>query len=93
MFKALVFVCLAFIVISLGSALVHLLHDRSRSPKTVKALTLRIGLSMALFFALLLAARLGFIKPHGLREGLLPIRTNAEPPLPPAEENGHRPRG
>lgn len=86
MFKALVFLCLAFIVISLGSALVHLLHNRSRNPKTVTALTFRIGLSIALFFALLLAARLGFIKPHGLQEGLLPSRTNAESAIPRARE-------
>lgn len=72
MLKILVLLGLALIVISLGSALIHLLSNRSRSPKTAKALTLRIGLSIALFFALLLAARLGLITPHGLRERLAP---------------------
>ncbi|HLF96824.1 MAG TPA: DUF2909 domain-containing protein [Methylococcaceae bacterium] len=80
MLKLLVLLCLALIVISLGSALIHLLHNRSRSPKTVKALTLRIGLSIALFFALLLAARLGFIKPHGLPEGQSPAPATTPAP-------------
>ena len=55
------------IVISLGSALYYLLHDKSRSPRTVKALTTRISLSLALFFFPLFAATMGWIKPHGIR--------------------------
>lgn len=87
MLKFLVLLCLALIVVSLGSALFHLLHNRSNGPKTAKALTLRVGLSIALFLALLLAARLGLIKPHGFREGPLPARTNTAPAaIPPAPE-------
>jgi hypothetical protein len=86
MFKFLVFICLALIVISLGSALIHLLHNRARSEKTAKALTLRIALSIALFVALLVAARFGLIKPHGLREGLIPERTKTIPLMPQKQE-------
>jgi hypothetical protein len=82
MLKVLVLSCLVFIIISLGSALLHLLRDRSHGIKTAKALTFRIGLSIALFFALLLAAQLGFIKPHGLREGLSPPRIEMAPAAP-----------
>ncbi len=64
-----VFVLAAFIgiVISLGSALYYLLHDKSRSPRTAKALTTRISMSLILFFFLLFAATQGWIKPHGIR--------------------------
>jgi len=54
------------IVISLGSALYYLIHDKNRSPRTVKALTTRISLSLVLFFFLLFAANQGWIKPHGI---------------------------
>ncbi|HHJ39430.1 MAG TPA: twin transmembrane helix small protein [Methylothermaceae bacterium] len=64
--KLLVIAAFIGIVISLGSALYYLLHDKSRSPRTVKALTTRISLSIALFFFLLFAASMGWIKPHGL---------------------------
>ncbi len=65
--KLLVFSAFIGIVISLGSALYYLIHDKSRSLRTAKALTTRISLSLILFFFLLLAARQGWIKPHGIR--------------------------
>ncbi|HWP00861.1 MAG TPA: twin transmembrane helix small protein [Methylococcus sp.] len=66
--KIIVLLVLGAIVASLGSALYYLLKDADRrSPRTVKALTLRIGLSIALFFSLLLGYRLGFLHPHGLK--------------------------
>lgn len=84
MLKILVLLCLALIAISLGSALVHLLRGQSRSVQTAKALTLRIVLSITLFFALLFAARFGFITPHGLQEGRIPMPTKTpEPKNPP----------
>ncbi len=55
------------IVVSLGSALYYLLNDPSRSPRTAKALTTRISLSLVLFFFLLFAGFKGWIKPHGIR--------------------------
>jgi hypothetical protein len=54
------------IVLSLGSALVHLVRNKGdSSQKMARALTLRIGLSILLFALLLLAWRLGWIQPHG----------------------------
>ena len=44
------------------SALVYLLKDRERSPRTARALTLRIGLSIGLFVLLLLKL-LCFVNP------------------------------
>ena len=66
-----VFIVLALLVIigSLGSGLYYLLKDRDRSPRTVRALTLRIGLSIVLFLALLIGFSTGLIKPHGLKPG------------------------
>lgn len=53
------------IVVSLGSALFHLTRGGD-SDKLVRALTLRIGLSVALFVLLMLAWYAGLIAPHGL---------------------------
>lgn len=70
--KFIVVLVLLVIVGSLGSALYYLLKDRERSPRTVRALTWRIGLSIGLFLLLLLAFASGLIQPHGLRSGLGP---------------------
>jgi hypothetical protein len=64
--KVLRILLLLVIVGSLGTALVYLVKDRTRSPRTVKALTVRIGLSIGLFILLLLAYRFGLLHPHGL---------------------------
>lgn len=52
-----VFVVLAFIGIlaSLASALVYLMRDKGTTSRTVNALTVRIGLSVALFLFVLFA--------------------------------------
>ncbi|HEB77488.1 MAG TPA: twin transmembrane helix small protein [Methylothermaceae bacterium] len=65
--KLIILVVFLGIVISLGSALYYLIHDKSRSPRTAKALTTRISLSLVLFFFLLFAASQGWIKPHGIQ--------------------------
>jgi hypothetical protein len=51
----------AFILISLFSALYFLLKDKGQSTRTVKALTIRVALSIALFVMLLLGFHFGFI--------------------------------
>ena len=53
------------IVVSLGSALFHLTRGGD-SQKLVRALTWRIGLSLALFALMMLAWYFGLISPHGL---------------------------
>mgnify|MGYP005857658475 CR=1 FL=1 len=59
---------LVAIVLSMGSALFHLVHDRKgETKKMVRALTVRISLSVALFILLFVAYALGLIEPHGVR--------------------------
>ncbi len=64
-----IFVAVAFILIlvSLGSALVFLMKDKGKSNRTVKALALRVGFSIALFIFILIANQLGWIAPTGIR--------------------------
>lgn len=50
------------IVASLASAAVFMFRDRSGSKRMVKALALRVGLSIALFVFLMAAYYLGLIK-------------------------------
>lgn len=64
-----IFVAIAFILIlgSLGSALFFLMTDKGKSNRTIKALAMRVGLSITLFLLVLLAYRLGYIQPTGIR--------------------------
>jgi cytochrome bd-type quinol oxidase subunit 2 len=64
--KLLIVIVLIGIVVSLGSALFHLVHDRTGSKKMVRALTLRVALSVGLFLLLFVAWSLGLIEPHGM---------------------------
>ncbi len=59
--RIVVFIFIAFILGSLFSALYFLLKDKGRSERTVKALTVRIILSIVLFALLMLSVRFGFI--------------------------------
>jgi len=54
------------IVASLGSALFHLSRKAGDSRKLARDLTIRISLSVTLFVLLMIAWRLGLIRPHGL---------------------------
>jgi uncharacterized membrane protein len=66
--KSFVIVAFILIIISLGSALYHLVKrgDQEQSDQTVKALTFRIGLSVALFILIFIAYASGLIKPEGI---------------------------
>lgn len=68
-FKILVICLLAAIVVSLGSGLFHLVNDKGDSRKMVRALTVRIGLSIALFILIMIGWKLGLVTPHGIRPG------------------------
>ena len=59
--RFLVLVFVAFILFSLFSALYFLIKDKGRSTRTVKALTIRVVLSIALFVLLVLSFHFGFI--------------------------------
>jgi len=50
----------------LGSALFYLMKDKGSTKRTVNALTLRIGLSVALFLFLLFAHWMGWIEATGV---------------------------
>ena len=58
-----IIVILFIIVIlgSLGSALYYMIRDRGTTERTVKALTVRIALSVTLFLLLMLSFHFGFI--------------------------------
>ncbi len=66
-FKIVVICLLAAVVISLGSALFHLVNDKGDSNKMVRALTVRIGLSIALFVLIMIGWKLGLVTPHGIK--------------------------
>lgn len=57
---------MAIILASLASSLVFLVRDEGKTKRTVKALSWRIGISLALFIFLFVAFSLDWIKPHGL---------------------------
>jgi hypothetical protein len=56
-----VLIFIGLILASLFSALYFLLKDKGSSERTVKALTIRIVLSIALFVLLMLGFHFGFI--------------------------------
>jgi len=57
---------LAVIVLSLGSAMFYLIRDKGKSERTVKALTVRVVLSVTLFVLLMLGYYFGLIPKSGL---------------------------
>jgi formate/nitrite transporter FocA (FNT family) len=71
--KLLVIAVLAGIILSLGSALYHLSRAQGDPKKMLRALTLRVALSVGLFVLLFVFWQMGLIKPHGLRA---PTTTN-----------------
>jgi len=52
---------LVLILASLGSGLYFMFHDRSGSRRALRALSIRVGLSVGLFLMLMVAYYLGFI--------------------------------
>ncbi|MGD8999237.1 MAG: twin transmembrane helix small protein [Granulosicoccaceae bacterium] len=54
------------IIASLGSALIFLVKDHGQGNRSVKALSVRIGMSVTLFGLLYLLSWLGYITPHGI---------------------------
>ncbi|MET0282423.1 MAG: twin transmembrane helix small protein [Steroidobacteraceae bacterium] len=64
--RLLIIAVLFAIIGSLGAALVQLSRGKGDSQKLLRALTWRVGLSVGLFLLLMLAWRMGFIRPHGM---------------------------
>jgi len=64
--KIIIIFVMIIIAGSLASGLIFLIRDSGNSKRTVKALTLRITISLTLFIFLFIAYKLGLIKPHGI---------------------------
>ncbi len=64
--KIIVILLFIFVLVSLSSGLVFMVKDRGQTHRSVKALTLRIGLSILAFILLMGAYYAGLIQPHGL---------------------------
>lgn len=64
--KAIIIIVMLLILLMLGSGLIFLIRDGGVTKRTVKSLSWRIGLSLALFLFLFLAFSMGWISPHGL---------------------------
>jgi hypothetical protein len=67
--KIIIVLFLLAIIGSLGSGLFYLVRDRGSSERTVRALTVRISLSVLLFVLLMLAYATGLLQPHGIYTG------------------------
>ncbi len=61
--KYVVFVLLAAIVVSLGTGLFYLRREDADSPKMLRALEIRVGLSLVLVLFLIASYYLGWIQP------------------------------
>ena len=69
----LVLACLLTVVVSLGLGLYHLSRGTPQdSDKLLRALTVRITVSLVLFALLMLAWHFGLISPHPLQGGGTP---------------------
>ncbi|MEJ0037245.1 MAG: twin transmembrane helix small protein [Gammaproteobacteria bacterium] len=66
LYKIIVIAVFIGILVSLGSALYQLSRHGGDSKKMVRALAIRVGLSIALFLLLMILWYLGIIEPHGL---------------------------
>lgn len=64
--KLIIILVLLLILASLFSGMYFMLRDRGQSTRNVKALTIRITLSVLLFLLVILAYLTGLIHPHGL---------------------------
>ena len=62
--KLLIIAFLILIVWNLGAGLYYMIVDKGRSDRTVKSLTRRVALSVALILVVLAGYWLGWIKPN-----------------------------
>ncbi len=64
--KYIILIFFIFIFYSLGSALYYMMKDGDGSKRMVKALTMRVGISILLFLFVLFSFKMGWIKPAGV---------------------------
>lgn len=65
--QTIIVILLGAIVVSLGKAMFHLSSGPEHSERMVRALTVRISLSIALFALIMIVWYLGGISPHALQ--------------------------
>ena len=64
LFKLIIVLLLLFVIVSLFTALYRLNKDDGDSTRVVKALAIRVGLSILIFVLLLIGAKFGLIEPN-----------------------------
>jgi succinate dehydrogenase/fumarate reductase cytochrome b subunit len=64
--KLIIVAFLIVILYNLGAGLYYMMSDKSKTDRTVKALTRRIALSVALILLIMLGIWTGVIQPHGV---------------------------
>jgi len=64
--KIFVVALLFIVIVSLGSALFYMMKDRGDSKRMVRALTIRISVSVVAFLLILLFAATGIIEPNSV---------------------------
>jgi len=67
--KVIIVLFLLGILGSLFSGLFFLMKDKGTSERTVRALTLRVSLSVLLFILLMIGFATGVLQPHGITPG------------------------
>lgn len=65
-YKIIIVVLLLAVIVSLTSGMFFLVHDKGETDRSVKSLTIRISLSIALFIMLIVGYFTGMIQPHGI---------------------------
>jgi len=95
-FTLFIYALMACILFSLGSGLYFILFKRDDPQKAVRALTVRISLSLVLFIILMIGFGSGWLKPHHLfitntqkqTEITTPHPQSANTTPPPQSQNG-----
>lgn len=64
--KIIIIILLGLIILSLGAGMFSLIKDGKKSSRTVKFLTIRIVLSVAVFALIFVSYFMGWIQPHGI---------------------------
>ena len=64
--KLIIIAFMIVIIYNLGAGLYYMMVDKGTTDRTVKALTRRIALSVALIVLIILGIATGLIKPHGI---------------------------
>lgn len=80
--KTIAIIAFVAIIISLATALYHLVRtkDQEQSRKTAQALTYRIGMSLGLFILIAIALMLGLFQPTGIGARIQQFQQQAPTP-------------